>query len=281
MDGSASSAVSFERGPDYMVLGVRISPLTREQWLNVVAEGVESGHRRLLVSQNMHSAFIAPRSDGLTRLQEQADVVRIDGMPLVWIARLLGLPVTREHRAGFMDMLPLLMSAAAERGWKVMVIGGRPGVAEKAAERLRRQHPGLKLITEDGYFPLDDADGEVGKRLARVREEGVDVLLIGMGMPRQEEFLLRYLDQVQAPVVGTCGAAFDYVAGEIPMAPRWLSALGLEWLFRLVAEPRRLWRRYLVEPLHLLPRLAKDVRSRGKGEAYFRFSTPGTGDDTP
>lgn len=268
---STGSSGSRQARTDYRVLGVRISPVTREQWLGVVEEGVKSRSRRLLVSQNMHSAYLAPGSPALMELQARADVVRIDGMPLVWIARLLGLPVTRAQRAGFMDLMPVLMAAAGERGWKVMVIAGRPGVAELAATKLRAEHAGLQLLTEDGYFALDDADGEVTRRLERVASEGADIVLIGMGMPRQEEFLQRYLDRVAAPVVGTCGAAFDYVAGVIPMAPRWLSSLGLEWLFRLAAEPRRLWRRYLVEPLRLLPRLLTDLRNRRLGEAHFRF----------
>lgn len=245
--------------------------MTREQWLGVVEEGVRSRARRLLVSQNMHSAYLAPGSPALTDLQARADVVRIDGMPLVWIARLLGLPVTRAQRAGFMDLMPVLMAAAAERGWRIVVVAGRPGVAEAAAARLRAEHPGLKLMTEDGYFALDDSDGEVTRRLERIAREDADIVLVGMGMPRQEEFLRRYLDRIAAPVVGTCGAAFDYVAGAIPMAPRWLSSLGLEWLFRLLAEPRRLWRRYLVEPVRLLPRLVADLRARRLGEAHFRF----------
>ncbi len=256
---------------DYRVLGVRISPLTREQWLAVVQEGVEAQERRLLVSQNLHSTYLNSRNSVVRRIQERADVVRIDGMPLVWVARLLGLPVSGAQRAGFMDLMPVLMAASADRGWKVFVIGGKPGVAEEAATVLRTQYPGLSLATEDGYFPLDDGDGGVSSRLARVAVERPDVVLVGMGMPRQEEFLDRYLERISAPVVGTCGAAFDYVAGAIPMAPRWMSALGFEWLFRLVAEPMRLWRRYLVEPLHLIPFLLADLRSRRFGERHFRY----------
>lgn len=270
------------RGParaDYHVLGVRISPLTREEWLSEVRAGVETRARRLLVSQNLHSAYLASRTPVLAEMQARADVVRIDGMPLVWVARMLGLPVERRHRAGFMDLMPLLMSSAASAGWKVMVIAGRPGVAETAAATLRSSHPGLLLVTEDGYFPLDDSDGGVSRRLERVRQEEPDVLLVGMGMPRQEEFLRLYLPQIGVPVVGTCGAAFDYVAGVIPMAPRWLSAVGLEWLFRLVAEPRRLWRRYLLEPMMLFPRLMSDLRHRRFGEAHFRaVRRDGSGD---
>lgn len=266
--GSPGESVN---GTDYRVLGVRISALTRDQWLAVVDGGVRTRQRRLLVSQNLHSAYLVPRSPTLERLQAQADVVRIDGMPLVWVAKLVDLPISKAHRAGFMDLMPLLMATAAERGWRILVIGGRPGVAEQAAAKLRLEQPGLQLLVEDGYFPLDDSDGGVSRRLQRITDEKADIVLIGMGMPRQEEFLDRYLDRVAAPVVGTCGAAFDYVAGVIPMAPRWLSSLGLEWLFRLLAEPRRLWRRYLVEPLHLAPRLMADLRERKLGVEHFRF----------
>lgn len=257
---------------EYRVLGVRITAATSAQWLSTVAAGVADRGRRVLVSQNLHSAYLAPTSKALQKVQSLATLVRIDGMPLVWIAKLLGLPVTREHRAGFMDLMPLLMAEAAAQGWKVFVIAGEEGVAERAASVLRDQHPNLQISVENGYFKLDDSDNEVSRRLERVNSEGADVLLVGLGMPRQEEFLLRYLDRIEAPVVGTCGAAFDYVAGTIPMAPRWLSAMGLEWLFRLLAEPRRLWRRYLAEPLHLLPRLVTDLRSRRLGVAHYELA---------
>lgn len=260
---------------DYRILGVRVSAITIEGWLQVVREGVEGRSRRVLVSQNMHSAYLAPRQPVVAKVQALADVVRIDGMPLVWMARAVGLPVTRRHRAGFMDIMPRLMSVAADEGWKVMVIAGRPGVAERAAVRLRAEYPGLELEVEDGYFPLDNSDGGVSRRLSRVTEVEADVLLIGMGMPRQEQFLHHYLTEITAPVVGTCGAAFDYVAGEIPMAPRWLSSIGLEWLFRLLAEPRRLWSRYLVEPLHVLPRAVADLRERRRGPEWFEVRSRG------
>lgn len=266
---------------EYRVLGVRISPLAREQWLAVVQEGVASRQRRLLLSQNMHSAYLVRRNPALARLQAKADVVRIDGMPLVWTARLLGLPVTGAQRAGFMDLMPLLMAAAVEHGWKIVVIAGRPAVAERAATVLRAQYPGLQLQTANGYFALDDSDGGVSRRLKLIADAQADIVLVGMGMPRQEEFLERYLERISAPVVGTCGAAFDYVAGTIPMAPRWLSAIGLEWSFRLIAEPRRLWRRYLVEPLTLMPLLAADLSARRLGEAHFRLRAQSERSDVP
>lgn len=253
----------------YQVLGVKITPLTKAEWLKIVRVGVETGHQKLLVSQNMHSAYLVPRTPVLERVQKMADVVRIDGMPLVWFARLLGLPVRRKQRAGFMDLMPLLMHDAAALGWKVMVLAGKPGVAERAAGVLRERYPNLKITTLDGYFPLDDSDGAVSERLDYISKFSPDILLIGMGMPRQEEFLERYLPRINVPVVGTCGAAFDYVAGVIPMAPRWLSRLGFEWLYRLLAEPRRLWRRYLLEPLAVFPRAVKDLWKRREGAEVF------------
>lgn len=253
----------------YRILGVRITPLTIEEWLTVVQISIETKRQRVLVSQNMHSTYLVPRTPALEYVQARADVVRIDGMPLVWFAQLLGLPVRREQRAGFMDIMPHLMSESAAKGWKVVVLGGKPGVAERAAEVLCEQHPKLEIATLDGYFPLDDSDGGVSARLDYIAEINPDVLLVGMGMPRQEEFLKRYLPRIHVPVISTCGAAFDYVAGNIPMAPRWLSNMGFEWLYRLVAEPRRLWTRYLLEPLTIGPRVFKDLWKRREGTDAF------------
>lgn len=269
MSKSESSTNSARSLPRYRVLGVPITCLTPEQWLDVVQTGIANNSQRILVSQNLHSAYLAPRREALAEMQRMADVVRIDGMPLVWIANLLGLPVRRDHRAGFMDLMPLLMARAASYRWKIFVIAGRPGVAETAARILRDQYEGLSIEVEDGYFTLDDSDGEVTRRLSRLQSAKADILLMGMGMPRQEEFLLRYAKEIPVPIIGTCGAAFDYVANEIPMAPRWLSKVGMEWLFRLIAEPRRLWRRYLLEPATLIPRLARDLSAKWSGKTDF------------
>ncbi len=164
-----------------------------------------------------------------------------------------------------MDLMDPLMALAAARGWRTYVLAGRPGVAARAAETLRARHAGLQLATDDGYFDVEPGSAEAAERIARVHAFGADLVIVGLGMPRQERFVLHHGDALPAAPVLTCGAAFDYVAGEIPACPRWLSAWGLEWAFRLAAEPRRLAHRYLIEPLALLPDVLRDVTQR-RGE---------------
>lgn len=256
---------------DYKVLGVRISALAKAEWIEVVRGAIADRSRAILISQNLHSAFLCRKHPDLAAFQSGADVVRIDGMPLVFVSRLLGLPVHRKHRAGFMDVLPDLLSTASDEGWSIFYVGGKPGMAERATKILTGRYPGLLLEQHHGYFDMASGSPEVTALLERINSANPDILLVGMGMPRQERFLMAHGQSIASPVLLTCGAALDYVAGEIPMAPRWLSAIGLEWLFRLLAEPARLWQRYLLEPLALFGPLVADLANRNKGVEFFRW----------
>jgi N-acetylglucosaminyldiphosphoundecaprenol N-acetyl-beta-D-mannosaminyltransferase len=247
------------------VMGERVTPLTAAAWLDEVDAAVSERAQRLFVSQNLHGMYVVKRDARMRALHARAWVVRVDGMPIVWVARAAGHPVGRAQRSGFMDLMQPLMERAAQRGWRVYVLAGRPGVAERAAERLRAAHAGLQIATDDGYFDAAPGSVEVAERVARLRAFAPDLVLVGLGMPRQEHFLLEHGGALPQVPLLTCGAAFDYVAGVVPMCPRWLSALGLEWAFRLAAEPRRLARRYLVEPLALLPYVARDLLRKGGG----------------
>lgn len=248
------------------VMGERVTPLTVAEWLDAVTLAVAERRRRVFVSQNMHGMYVIKRDPRMRELHRSAHVVRIDGMPIVWLARAGGKDVRREQRAGFMDLMHPLMGRAAELGWRVYVLAGRPGVAERAAEVLRDGHPGLSIATDDGYFDIEARSTEARERIDRLRAFEPDLVLVGLGMPRQEHFLWLHGDALPEAALLTCGAAFDYVAGAVPMCPRWLSAWGLEWAFRLGAEPGRLARRYLIEPLALVPYALRDVVSRRRAD---------------
>ena len=183
------------------------------------------------------------------------DYTHIDGMSLVVLGRLFGLPFRREHRTGYMDFLPLLAEKAAEREWRIFYLGSKPGVAEKAARILRNRYTGLQIHTHHGHFNAEPGGPENQAVLAQIKAYAPDVLMVGMGMPRQEVWVLENQKEINARAVFCCGALMDYVAVEIPTPARWIGRLGFEWLYRLLSEPDRLWRRYLLEPWSVMERL--------------------------
>jgi N-acetylglucosaminyldiphosphoundecaprenol N-acetyl-beta-D-mannosaminyltransferase len=168
-----------------------------------------------------------------------------------------------------MDWMDPFCREAATRGWRVFYLGSKEGVAEAGAKILRQRHPGLRMVTHHGY--VDTTPGSAGSLevLATISAAQPDVLLVGMGMPLQERWVLAHHESLEVPVVLTCGAAIEYVAGVMPTPPRWLGRLGLEWLYRLVSAPRRLWRRYLIEPWSVLGVAAKDVAHRVSGRGPY------------
>lgn len=249
----------------YRLLGVHVDAMTIDDMHALIGHAIDARERLTIVSQNLHSVYTIHRDATLRALQQRPDAyVRIDGIPLVWFGRWLGYPLDRRHRTGWMDWMDPFMETAAQRGWRVFYLGSKPGVADAGADRLRNRHPGLHLDVHHGHFPLETGASELDAVLESIRHAQPDVLIVGMGMPRQETFVLHHGDRIGVPVTLTSGAAMDYVAGTIPTPPRWLGPIGLEWLYRLIAEPRRLWRRYLVEPWFAIGLFARDLLRRDR-----------------
>lgn len=233
----------------YSLLGLPTNALTMDQLTAIVADAVRDRRGCLLPNLNLHAIYLATRDTRLVSFFRSADFVHADGMSVVLLARLFGLPLTRDHRVTYVDWMPVLLSAAADRGWRVFYLGSRPGVASRAAELFREQHPELQLSVRHGYFDIETESAEV---LREIRAEQPDILIVGMGMPRQELWITEHREALDGMVILPAGAAFDYFAGALPSPPRWAGRLGLEWAFRLLSEPRRLGARYLVEPWHLV-----------------------------
>jgi N-acetylglucosaminyldiphosphoundecaprenol N-acetyl-beta-D-mannosaminyltransferase len=154
------------------------------------------------------------------------------------------------------------MAGAAENGWRVFYLGSSPGVAEEGAKRLRQTYPELQIQTMHGYFDTNLQSQENDRVLNAIEVYKPHILMVGMGMPRQEYWIQQNLKRLCANVILPAGAAIDYVAGAVPTPPRWAGRFGLEWAFRLTAEPQRLWRRYLVEPWSILGVVAQDFLKR-------------------
>jgi N-acetylglucosaminyldiphosphoundecaprenol N-acetyl-beta-D-mannosaminyltransferase len=156
------------------------------------------------------------------------------------------------------------MAEAAERNWRVYYLGGRPGVAEKGAEVLRARHPTLAIRVHHGYFDHTLGSDDNQAILKEINGFEPHVLMVGLGMPRQEHWVHAHRAGLTANAILLAGAALDYVAGAVPTPPRWAGRWSLEWAFRLAAEPRRLGRRYLVEPWPVLGLFVREWFRRGK-----------------
>jgi N-acetylglucosaminyldiphosphoundecaprenol N-acetyl-beta-D-mannosaminyltransferase len=243
------------------LLGVRVQALTRDALTELVASRAGSGAGTIIANHNLHSVALSRSDSSLAEFYREADFVHVDGMALVFLGWLLGLPLRREHRVTYVDWLPSLLSRAESDGWRIFFLGGAPGVAAQALIGLRERFPRLQAASHHGFFDADSADANTAV-LDEIAGYRPNLLLVGMGMPRQELWIRSNAGRIRVDVILPVGACLDYFAGEIPTPPRWLGPLGLEWAFRLASEPRRLWRRYLVEPFTLIPAVLQDVRRR-------------------
>lgn len=248
--------------PAYSFLGVTVNALTMDDLGALIEEAAAEDAKYVVANHNLHSLYLYHHDACFRAFYERADFVHVDGMSLVWMGRLLGYGLTREHRLTAVDWLHPVLARCAAKNLRVFFLGSRPGVAEEAAARLAVGIPNLKVKTHQGYFDVTPGSLENEGVLREINAYRPHALIVGMGMPHQERWLLQNLDHLDASTVWNQGAFMDYVVGAIPTPPRWMARLGFEWLYRLLSEPRRLWRRYLLEPPFALKLLAGEVLRR-------------------
>ena len=242
------------------ILGETVDLMRPEEVLLHVDRCVEAGTRSIIANHNLHSLYLLPRTPGMRRLYDLADVVELDSTPLIHFSRLLGLHSRPFHRCTYLDWRDQFWSLANRQGWRVLYVGGAEGVATTAAERLIARYPGAVVQGLSGYF--DARPGSPGNAavLTAIADFKPHVLFVGMGMPRQELWIAENIEALPDAVILPVGAAFDYEAGVQKAAPRWMGRLGVEWLFRLFSDPKRLFARYCVEPWFLIGPALGDVR---------------------
>jgi N-acetylglucosaminyldiphosphoundecaprenol N-acetyl-beta-D-mannosaminyltransferase len=181
-----------------------------------------------------------------------ADYTVIDGMSVVILGRVLGLPLKRAHRLAMLDSLGPIFAEAAQKDWRIFHLGNTQEVAREGAKRLCARYPGLQIVAEQGFFDATPGSADNRRIIERIHDYRPHILLVGMGMPRQEQWIVEHVHELSGMVIFHVGAFLGYVAGDIATPPRWIGQIGLEWFFRLCSEPQRLGRRYLVEPWLLL-----------------------------
>ncbi|WP_026332603.1 WecB/TagA/CpsF family glycosyltransferase [Deinococcus apachensis] len=241
------------------VLGVSVNTMRISDLHSVITKTVLNNSNTIIANHNLHSIALFHRDEELRRFYASVEYIHIDGMSLVKWGQLLGGSLREDHRVTYVDWIHPLMRFAAENGWRVYCVGGKPGVGEKAAEVLREEIPELQIWTHHGYFDTTTDSVENKQVVEEINTVAPHILLVGMGMPRQEKWIKANRAALKVHVVLPAGACMDYVAGAVPTPPRWMGRMGLEWLYRLYSEPKRLAGRYLVEPWTLVPLMARDL----------------------
>ncbi|SHK77790.1 WecB/TagA/CpsF family glycosyltransferase [Desulforamulus aeronauticus] len=224
------------------LLGAPIDNLNMQENVQQVVEFVRSGNPHTIITLNPEYLYRAQNQPELMKLVHEADLVTPDGAGIVWATKMAGIPVP--ERVTGIDLMLNLLPIAEQKGWGLFLLGSSPGVAGEAAEQLKKQHPALKIVgTHHGYF----RPNEEPEIVAKVAAAQPHLLFVALGMPRQEQFIANYKDQMQVPVSMGVGGSLDVIAGRVQRVSPWLQKLQLEWLGRLLKEPHR-WKRQLVLP---------------------------------
>ena len=244
------------------VLGVGVDPVTVGELHAEIGNYIRQDAHALVLNANVHCLNLAYKDDELRTLLNGAEVVFCDGSGVMLAARILGRLIP--ERITYADWMWQLAAFAASEGFSLYFLGARPGVARKAAGNLKDLHPNLKIAgVRHGYFDRTRESPENDAVVDEINAVSPDILVLGFGMPLQERWLMQNWQRIDARVGLTGGAVFDYVSGELRRGPKILTDNGFEWLARMLVEPGRLWRRYVVgNPLFLLRVVRQRLRQR-------------------
>jgi N-acetylglucosaminyldiphosphoundecaprenol N-acetyl-beta-D-mannosaminyltransferase len=234
------------------VLRVGVDPVTEEELHKKVEHLIRHRGRGLVLNANAHCLNLCYENPDLRAFLNSADVIFCDGAGVMLAATLLGQRIP--ERITYADWAWRLAAFATTQGFSMYLLGARPGVAEEAARRLEARYPDLEIVgVHHGFFDHTAGSPENEAVIEEINGARPDILLVGLGMPLQEYWLMENRRRLQVGVALTGGAVFDYVSGGLRRGPRALTNNGFEWLARLLIEHRRLWRRYLLgNPLFLL-----------------------------
>lgn len=262
LEPTAPHAFRLKRRPEerVRVLGAEMDFVRPEEVMWCVTQAVTSRTKTIVANHNMHSLYLLRSDSNLKSFFKRAALIQVDSVPLIAWAHLTGHASRLFHRCTYLDWREDFWPLAAQQGWRVFYLGGVPGVVETAKAQLLERHPALQIDGRDGYFDCSDGAEANSAVLSQIIDFKPHVVFVGMGMPRQELWIEGNYDALPNCVIFSVGAAFDYEVGVQIPAPRWMGRAGIEWLFRLICNPRRLFTRYCIEPWFLLPAAMRDVK---------------------
>lgn len=222
-----------------------------DESINAVEKLIHKDEKSYVVAVNVDVIMKIESDSELKELTDKADIVLVDGKPLIWISKIHKRPIKAKISGS--DLVPKLCELAAERGYTMYILGGADGIAERAKEKLEKNLPGIKIVgTYAPPFGFEKNEEELIQINGMISEAQPDLLITCFGCPKQEKFIYRNMDKYDAKVSVSAGATVDFLAGNVKRAPKWMSEHGLEWFYRFLQEPKRMFKRYFVDDVKIL-----------------------------
>ncbi len=237
--------------------GFPVDNLSLREALQETEEFIKSRKPHQHIAINVDKIIKMRKDPQFRKTITSCDLITIDGQPLIWVSKLLGRPI--KQRFGGLDIMNGLIPRAADKGYKVYFLGARKEVVKKVVEHYKLKFSSLRIVGwRDGYWETSKEE----KIVTEIKNVKPDILFVAISSPKKEVFLQKYLRKMNVPFVMGVGGAFDIIAGVTKRAPKWMQKYGLEWLFRLYQEPRRLWKRYLVQDPVFVWLVAKELAKK-------------------
>lgn len=241
------------------LLGVSFERATLSSAVDQIVRAAIEKNRGVVVTPNVDHIVMLHEDMEMKRIYDNALFRYADGMPIVWLSRILKNKRLPERVTGA-DLLIAICEKAAKTDLNIYFLGGNPGIAEKASLILQKRFKGLKI--SGVYCPpygFENSPAETEYIVTDINLRKIDILFIGVGAPKQEKWAARHIDRLNVGPILCVGAAFDFAAGIINRAPLWMQRSGFEWVWRLASEPRRMWRRYLVRDSRFIPLAFREI----------------------
>lgn len=238
------------------LLNTYVNNVDMQETINAIEKMLVSGKKNYVVAINVDVVIKIESDPYLKEIVDNADMVLVDGKPLVWISILHGKGVKAKISGS--DLVPFLCKIAAQKGYRIFIIGGKDGVAEQAKRCLERDQPTLQIVgTYAPAFGFEKNKLEIEKINRMISEAHPDLLIVCFGCPKQEKWIYENIEKYDAKVSVCAGATVDFLAGNVKRAPRWLSEYGFEWFYRFIQEPKRLFKRYFVDDIRIIKLIRK------------------------
>lgn len=249
-------------GPRVTVLGHPMDLMTGRQVLDWIIYAARGRRRAIVAHHNLHSLYLAQRDPQFARFYERADLIQVDSKALIRFARMTGKAADLSHCATYLDWRGQFWDQAQRYGLRVFYLGGEPGVATGAVRMMEMAYSDVRFSGHDGFFDVEREGADNQRVLSTIRRFAPDILMVGMGMPRQEMWIAENMEDLPPCVVMPVGAAFDHELGLQKAPPQWMHDWGIGWLHRLCHNPKLRLSRYLYEPWFLLKPAYRDLFRR-------------------